>query len=203
MPFQYSPSSGRYFDTTTGRFVSNATVNAAVDQVISGAAERMVAMSQRLQEGAITLADWQTQMAAELKPLMVGASAIGRGGWAQMTQSDWGWTGQRMRVQYGYLRNFAHDIASGAQPMDGRLINRTAMYAEAARATQREMQRRTGQIYGRDQEKNVLGPAEHCPGCLDCTARGWVPIGTLPAVGARQCRSRCHCQIITRLSLAA
>jgi hypothetical protein len=142
-------------------------------------------------------------MAQEMKLLHVGAAGVGRGGWAQMSQSDWGWTGQRLRQQYGFLRNFAHDIATGKQPMDGRLLARAGMYAEAARATQREMQRRTGMLVGRSQERNVLGAAEHCGGCLDATARGWVPIGSLPPVGSRQCRSRCHCVIETRLPEAA
>lgn len=199
MAFVWSEGSQRYRDEATGRFVSTRAVNAAVDQVIQVGQDHMVALSQQLQAGAITLAQWQQGMANEMKLLHVGAAAVGRGGWDQMNPSDWGWTGQRLRTQYGYLRNFAHDIATGAQPMDGRLLNRAGMYAEAARSTQREMQRRTGSLIGRSQERNVLGAAEHCGGCLDATARGWVPIGSLPAIGARQCRSRCHCVIQTRV----
>ena len=158
----------------------------------------MVAMTAQLQAHTITLAEWQTQMATEIKLLHTGAAAVGRGGWAQMTPSDWGWTGQRIRAQYGWLRNFAHDVAVGHQPMDGRVLARAAMYAEAARSTQREMQRFNAQTIGRTQERNVLGAAEHCGGCLDATSRGWVPLGSLPAIGARTCRSRCRCSIVTR-----
>lgn len=204
MPFQYSPSTQRYIDTASGRFVKNQAINDAVDGVINSAAEHMTALTQQLQSGAITLAEWQTSMAAEMKPLLVGAAAIGRGGWAQMTQSDWGWTGQRLRAQYAYLRNFAHDIATGQQPMDGRLLNRVKMYPEAARAMQREMQRRTAMLYGRTEEKNQLGAADkHCGSCLACTAQGWVPINTLPAIGSRTCLSRCQCTIITRTQAEA
>ena len=142
-------------------------------------------------------------MADEMKMLHTGAAAVGRGGWTQMSQADWGWTGQRLRAQYGYLRNFANDIATGHQPMDGRLTARAQMYAEAARATQREMIRRTAISIGRQDERNHLGAADHCGGCVEATARGWVPIGTLPAVGSRTCRSRCHCWIETRVEAAA
>jgi hypothetical protein len=196
--FVWSAASQRYRDEATGRFVSQVAVNQAVDAVIKAGSQHMVTMTQALQTNQITLAEWQTQMATEIKMLHTGAAALGRGGWAQMTQSDWGWTGQRIRAQYGWLRNFAHDIAVGHQPMDGRLLARAAMYAEATRATQREMQRFNASVIGRTQERNVLGAAEHCGGCLSATARGWVPLGTLPAIGNRECRSRCRCSIVTR-----
>ncbi len=129
-----------------------------------------------MQEGTLTLAAWQEAMAGEMKPLHVGAAAMGRGGWQQMTYSDWGWTGHELRNQYGWLRNFAHDIATGKQPMDGRL-----------------------QQSGRTQELNQLGGSDrHCATCLGCTAQGWVPIGTLPRVGGRSCGTRCRCSILTR-----
>jgi len=194
----WSPASGRYHDQDTGRFVSNLAINQAVDSVIAQAATHLAGLTQQLQSGAITLADWQAGMAQEIKLLHTGAAALGRGGWQQMSASDWGWTGQRIKQQYQYLTNFAHDIATGKQAMDGRLIARAMMYADATRSTQKEMQRRTGMLRGNLEERNVLGAAEHCAGCLSASGMGWVPIGTLPPIGARQCRSRCRCSIITR-----
>lgn len=207
MPFVWSESASRYRDATTGRFVPTQQINNAVETVIRSAADRMVGFSQQLQEGTLSLSQWQAAMINELKPLHVGAAAIGRGGWAQMSQSDYGWTGQKLRAQYAFLNNFAHDIAVGTQPMDGRLLNRTAMYAAAARGTQREMARRTGQMIGRQEERNVLGASDrHCSQCVSCSSQGWVPIGTLPAIGSRICVSMCKCTIQTRMvpmSLAA
>ncbi|HYW90328.1 MAG TPA: hypothetical protein VFB50_21330, partial [Chloroflexota bacterium] len=121
MPFLWSEQAQRYRDQASGRFVSSGSVNGAVDQVVDAAGLRMRDLSAQLQVGDISLADWQSRMATEMKLLHTGAAAVGRGGWAQMTQADWGWTGQRLRVQYGFLRNFAHDVATGKQPMDGRL----------------------------------------------------------------------------------
>lgn len=199
MAYTYSESSQRFRDDVTGRFVPAREVNAAVDRVIAAASNNVRTITAQLQSGAITLPQWQTQMAAEIKPLHVGAAAMGRGGFPQMSQSDYGWTGQRLRTQYGYLREFANDIASGKQPVDGRLVNRAVMYAEAARSTQREMQRRLGIMMLRQEERNVLGASDrHCAACVGCTARGWVPIGSLPPVGSRTCLSRCKCTIQTR-----
>jgi hypothetical protein len=117
-----------------------------------------------------------------------------------MSQSDWGWTGQQLRQQYGFLRNFAQDIAAGKQPMDGRVVARAAMYAEAARGTMRGMQRRQAQLVGKQQERNILGVSDrHCGECVDCSGRGWVPIGTLPTPGSRTCLSNCHCRLDYRM----
>lgn len=50
------------------------------------------------------------------------------------------------------------------------------------------------------EERNILDPlAEHCKdgdytlGCVEVTASGWQPIGTLPEPGTRTCVSRCRC----------
>lgn len=196
--FRWSEGQQRWRDAATGRMVAQAAVNQAVDSVIVKVGERLASITEQLQSNEITLAEWQTQMAHELKMLHIGAAMVGRGGRAQMSQGDWGWTGQRLRTQYAFLRQFAQDIATGKQKMDGRLLARAQMYAQAARATQREMMRRTAGIIGRVQERNVLGSAEHCAGCVRATSMGWVPIGTLPAIGTRECRSNCRCTIQTR-----
>lgn len=198
MAYLWSEDAQRFRDEATGRFVSDQAINQAVDAVILAASLRMVGITTDLQNGAITLAEWQQRIIAEMKPLHLGAAALGRGGWAQMGFSDYGWTGMMLRRQYGYLRNFAQDIATGRQPMDGRVIARVRLYASAARVTLREMQRRSGQLAGRMLERNQLGVAEHCRGCKYATSLGWVPIGTLTPIGARQCRTNCKCRIETK-----
>lgn len=45
-----------------------------------------------------------------------------------------------------------------------------------------------------DQEHRVLGIAEHCEDCEAYSAMGWMPIGSLPAIGQQSaCRQACHC----------
>lgn len=198
MPYTWSSEQQRYL-YPSGNPVAWRQIDGALDRVIQQSAQNITVMTEKLQTGAITLANWQQQMAQEMKMMHVGAAAMGNGGWANMTQSDWGWVGSRLRSEYGYLRNFAHDIATGDQPLDGRLLNRATMYAAAARGTQREIQRRIAILNGALEERNLLGPAEHhCDQCPSLTSLGWVMIGTLPSVGARTCLSRCKCRIETR-----
>ena len=158
-------------------------------------------VTQKLQAGQINLAEWQLAMEREIKTIHVASSASARGGWAQMTQADWGWTGQRIREQYEYLRRFAGQIASGKQPLNGRALVRAEMYAQAGRSTFQEMRRRYTRIYKNGAtEQRVLEPnAEHCeetenrPGCVELAEMGRQPIGTLPPIGDATCLTFCRC----------
>jgi len=193
-----------WYRDSLGHFVGQQAINQAVDQVIASTADTLRSLTGELQAGKITLADWQVSMAAQLKLLHLGAAMIGAGGRDQMTQSDWGWTGSQLKQQYAYLRSFANEIATGATPMDGRLVTRAALYAEAARGTQREMMRRVAIDNGREEERNQMGGSEHhCSECPSLSAMGWVPIGTLPPIGSRQCMGRCKCSLQYRGGLAA
>lgn len=199
MPFRWTESASRYRDVQTGRFVPAAQVRSAVDAVIQASAARMQQITGGLQTGALTIEDWRGLMATEVKNLHLATASAAAGGWTQMSPASFGWTGQRIRTQYQFLDGFAQDIASGKQPLDGTLAVRASLYAEASRATNREMERRQARLRGEQQERNQLGAADHCPGCLDQTARGWQPIGTLTPVGSRTCMSRCHCVITFRM----
>ena len=200
MPFLWDDNLQRYRNER-GHWVSQREINAAVDQVISATADRMRFLTGQLQANEITLADWQAGMISQVKLLHLGAAMIGRGGRAQMSQSDWGWTGQKIRQQYTFLREFAHDIATGETPMDGRLQARAAMYAAAARGTQRQMTGRVAMMNGKEQERNQLGGSDrHCGTCVSCSAQGWVSIGTLTPIGSRSCMSNCKCSMQYRVA---
>lgn len=186
-----------------GQIVSMATVRDGLDQVIAGAGSRLRALSESLNAGSISLADWQTRMAQEIKLLHVASTSAARGGWAQMSQSDWGWVGQRIRTQYQFLNNFAAQIGDGTQQLDGRLLVRTDLYAQAARGSYEEFRRRhlanTREVVG---ERRVLGVADHCStaggleGCLELAAKGVQPPGTLPPIGQSPCRGNCKCTFV-------
>lgn len=193
--FGWNARARRYVELRSGQFVPQQAVADALDTVIQRASQNMRGLSVQLQGGQISLVEWQQGMAANVKLIHTASAATAAGGWAQMRPADWGWVGQRLRAQYSFLRNFALDVATGKQQLDGRFLRRAEMYAEAGRGTHRELDRRLAHEAGQDEERNILGAADHCNGCLDATRRGWVPIGTLPAVGARDCLTRCHCTL--------
>lgn len=185
----------RYFDLDTGKFVSNATVREALESLMDLSALNMNSLTQQLIDGSISLASWQTSMMSEIKISHVASAALSQGGWAQMTQSDWGATGQLIRAQYDYLRNFANDIASGKQPLDGRALVRSDMYADAGHNTFEQMHRRSAIGDGMDEEMRELeaNDGNNCDGCLEQASLGWQPIGTLEPIGSQECGTRCRC----------
>lgn len=199
--FGWNETAGRYVDLTTGRFVSFADVNAALEMQIGISEIHMSVATERLQAGSINLAEWQLAMEQEIKIMHTASAASARGGWAQMTQADWGWVGQRVRAQYEFLNKFARQIATGQQPLNGRALQRAQMYAQAGRSTFQEMRRRYVRIFkGAVTEQRLLTPnAEHCegdddrPGCVELADMGRVPVGTLPPIGDAQCLTFCQC----------
>lgn len=201
MAFSFDPTTGRY-RAANGRFVPDAVVREALDTVIQVQAGQMRTITQALIDGNLTLADWQRQSIQAIKLAHLEGLALARGGWQQLTQVDLGWVGQRLREQYGYLSAFAQQIADGTQTLGLGALARAEMYAEAARATHREAQRRLATDRGMAEERNHLGRADHCGSCLTETAQGWVPLGTLVPIGARECLSRCHCSLSFRRKAA-
>lgn len=193
--YRFNERAYRYIDDR-GRFVSGATVRAELDKTLAASQKSMRTMSGQLQTGKISLADWQTGMMREIKNTHLTSAALAKGGWAQMTPADYGRVGAEVGKQYAYLDNFAQQIASGDQRLDGVFMRRADMYFEAGRGTYHEVERSEQGLRGMTEERSILDPtARHCDGCLAEERRGWVPIGNLVRIGARDCLTRCRCRI--------
>jgi hypothetical protein len=201
--FTFDPRASRY-RAADGRFGRERTLRTWLDAAIDQSATRTVALTQQLQQGTVTLAEWQAEMMQTIKASHVAAASAAHGGRQMMAPADWGWTGAKVKEQYQFLRNWANEIASGVAPLDGRLVARARLYADAPVATYEGMKARDARTSGLSlEEKNVLSAADHCGECPGLTARGWVPLGTLPAIGTRECRVRDRCRIIRRTVEAA
>ena len=197
----YGWNGTRYYDLDTGKFVSNAAVREGLETVMDASALQMNTLTQQLIDGGISLADWQTGMMQQIKITHTTSAALSQGGWGAMTSSDWGATGQLIRAQYDYLRNFAAEIASGKQPLDGRALVRADMYADAANGTYEEMNRRSAITDGFDEERRILEDTINaCDGCIEQAGLDWQPIGTLDPIGAEECATRCRCEFTFRNS---
>lgn len=162
----------------------------------------MQSLTQQLIDGRLSLAQWQAAMMAQIKQVHLLGASVAMGGWHSLDQSDFGWIGQRVRSQYAYLRGFAADLAAGRQKLDGQALARTTLYAEAGRQTHRAAEQRAARQRGLLEEMNRLGAADHCPGCLSQSSRGWVAIGSLVPCGSRECLTRCHCSLQFRTRAA-
>ncbi len=105
---------------------------------------------------------------------------------------------RELLAQERLLDRFTRQVQSGQQGRHGGLLARVALYASALRVVALAVERTQQIRKGTREERRMLGKAEHCRGCLAAAAQGWVPIGTLPAIGDTECKVNCHCQFIYR-----
>lgn len=166
-----------------------------VDALIAYAAARMHKQSADYRNQAITAAAWIALMQGEIKAVHIAAALAAYGGRDQMDQRKWGVVGQIIRQQYQFQRAFVLAVLSGKQRQNGHMDARAMLYAQAARVTYLNIQRRVQADDGMRWERNELGAHESCRGCIGQAALGWVPIGTLIPIGSRQCGPNCRCAI--------
>lgn len=196
--YGWNVKSGRYVNLTTGRFISSGEVRRALDTALDRATVEAQRLSRDLMNKRVSLAEWQLGVARQLKNAHHASAALARGGWAQMTAQDQGRLGPRVKEQYHYLANFAAQIESGQQRLDGTFLRRVTLYTQAPRGTYHDYETRGKQEQGYTECRNELGAADHCEQCVGETARGWVPIGALVPIGQRLCLSNCRCSVIYR-----
>lgn len=196
--FVFSPSTGRYRDTDSGRLVSERAIRAQIDAIADTASDRLADLTAHLLRGAIPLAEWQREAMAVIKVSHVAAGVVAQGGKLQMTQAHYGFLGRAIRDQYAYLRDLANGIADGSVQLDGRLISRAGMYGQHARVMYEDVRRRDALSRGLDEERSVLHASESCASCRAQAAIGWVPTGTLVPIGSRTCLARCRCTVERR-----
>jgi hypothetical protein len=190
--YRYNETARRYIGSD-GRFVSAGAIRGALDTTLQTSRGNVDLICGQLQRGEISVAKWQAAMAQEIKVSHVASASAAKGGWAQMSQSDYGFTGAKIKEQYQYLQNFANEVASGKQPLNGAFLRRARMYNDAARGTYEDVKKREAKKAGAIEERRVRHAADSCIDCIEYEALGWQPIGTLPKIGASICRTNCRC----------
>jgi len=196
--FTYDAKSLRYRNASTGRFISAKEVRSAVDTIIDKEAVAFRGVAQQLIDGKINLAEFQLQMQANVKKLNVAMALTGNGGIASTDQSDLGYIGSLVKKQYQFLQGMAKQIKNGSQKLDGTLLARVELYAQAARGTFEDVRRRAAKGVAQ-LERRQLGVAEHCTTCLEQSKLGWQPLGSLRAIGDSPCLVNCHCAFIFKV----
>ena len=193
--FRFNPnlgSTGRYIGPG-GRIVSQAKIVNALEAVTDGVKAEMVSLSRQLQAGTINLAEWQLGMRDRTKLIHTARAAVAKGGWARMTPSDWGRVGAITKRQYAFLQNFAVEIESGKQKLNGNFLRRAGMYSDAARGTQADFERIEAGRRELTEERRIRFPGDSCPTCIEQAEQGWQPLGTLNRIGDSECRVNCRC----------
>ena len=190
--YRWNAAAGQYIGEN-GKFISRVRVRGALDTFISASTNSMEVISKSLVNGELSLAQWQSQMMVLSKDVNLAGAALERGGWYQMDPSAFGRAGSKIKGEYGFLNDFAEQIASGKQPLNGTLPRRARLYGEQGRVTYYDFSRVSAIEDGFTEERSVLTPGDTCEECAGEAAKDFVPIGTLQPIGKRECLSNCNC----------
>lgn len=193
--WSYDPKTNRYRDER-GKFLSQASVQKLVDGRIDKLEASLKRFTRMLANGAITLDQWQGSVREAIKAAHIQAAIIGHGGKNGMGSAEYGRVGQRLRLEYAFLQNFASDLLGGriSAPM---ALARIGLYAQSVRGSYWLGAEIRQQEQGYSLMKRVLDDqAKHCDDCLGYASRGIVPIGSVPLPGQRcECGARCRCSV--------
>lgn len=192
--YKWNGKAARYYDTKTGRFVSEARVYDELRRYTNDTLEtRLVNLTQKMIDGNLRLPDWQTQIAQSIKDGYVVNMIAARGGKKNVTPADWGRLGGRLRFEYSKLNAFAQEIKLGMLT-DRQILARIRLYARGARTAFFDGKTAAKIEAGYTMERRRTTPAEHCEDCIAYEAQGWQPIGSLPEPGVNsECLHNCKC----------
>lgn len=185
----YDKSTRRYRDYDSGRFISRNAIYKEVERIADHTSRKLVALSNQLRDGELTVSQWQSETRDALRPAHTLAAQIAGGGKAQMTPTDWLIVARDVKAQYRYLNNFAAEIAAGSPIHMGRV----RMYAQAVRHTFQRFELHRAKQAGIARAEWVVTVGENCAGCLQ--AQGVYLIENVPVIGSHQCLTNCRCFI--------
>ncbi len=153
--------------------------------------------AKRLVNREISLSQFQTIMTEELKRSHLRMGLLASGGKDGISKAGYGATGQRLKEEYSYLRNFVNAIARG-ELTEPRIIYRAGLYGLSSAAAFYKSEQISRIENGAVLAKRSLDPqAQHCPDCPALSTNGqWLPIEQVtPPTRNCVCRSRCRCII--------
>lgn len=178
--FAYDPRGrgAKYVDLQTGRYVSQTAIQDLLRGYTQSAEARMELLGLQYANGGLTGREFYEAMTREVKLVTNANTALARGGWAQVTPSDWGRNGYLLRTEYERLRQLVSDREAGLIT-NAQLTQRAGLYANTAYGRYWELETERQAAAGIAAEKLVtVGDDRVCPECQAAEARGWQPLGT-------------------------
>jgi len=90
-------------------------------------------LAEQLFTGDISIGQWEESMKQLIRGVHTSTAAIGKGGWDNMSWSDWGRLGTPLREQYRYLHGFAETISNKRDTISLQAIQaRARLYGNAS-----------------------------------------------------------------------
>lgn len=196
----WNAKAGRYYNTATGRFLTNAKALEYVQASADSAINASNLLAEYVSEAAISPSQWATMMRSEIKHEYIRQYELGIGGRGRMLAPDWGSVGGMVGEQYKYLDGFAADLANLSE---GQIRARSRMYINSGREAYERAHGKVAAELGFDEIAWVLGPVltDHCADCVAFANMGWQLVeadpymGAIPGSGATACLTNCNCNL--------
>lgn len=190
--FAYNNTAQRWFDTASGKFVSEIAVVDEMRLHQTATYNVLDNVTRQLYAGQLTLEQWQYAVAAELKDAHLAQAMFAVGGKRIMSQANYGRVGGTLADEYRYLNQFAIDIQNGYS--EKQALARIRQYGNATQQSywnEYELATPPGEvIYW------MRTPGESCSDCIELEAGSPYEPGTMrthPGAGATKCRGNCNC----------
>ena len=200
--YTYDPESGTYTNVATGRQVTDRQLRRAVFRVSNEASLRMKKTTQQLIAGVILLAAWYEAMRSLTAALYHTVFLLSIGGFLFEDDTARNVFYLLALPQFARLDNFARQLETGAQKLDGRAMSRAGLYGSYGNALWQNIGLDQAKKKELTEARRILGPTEdHChdesdrPGCWELWKAGWVPIADMVPIGDAACYSHCQCHI--------
>lgn len=192
--YLYDEAKHQWIDAQTGVPLSALSVIAEMNVQQESAREILLALTQRLYAGQITIEQWQLAVASVLKDMHIAQAAFGAGGKQFLDPDALSKVSDTLKQQYGFLQDFALAILGGLGLAAA--LNRVLMYTGATQ--QSFWQTFSG---NRGKEKQIWWERtanESCPDCIALEAGSPYTADTLPTypgAGQTVCRTNCKCHL--------
>lgn len=204
MPHDYDLSK-RAFRSPSGKYVSRRETRVLIDKLSDFVRKQSGLIAKRFDNGEINASQFNVEMRELLKAGHIVASTVGRGGRSQMTVSDWGRVGRKIRWQYQYLDKFTRKLENGKLKIANtgyrakQYVNAIYIsYANSYSVAQQDFIDRGGD--NNPQVEMLCRLVQNSQeGCVECSADaedGWMPVSEMGEIGSRICQDFCLCEII-------
>lgn len=203
--YTFDPTA-KAFRASNGRFVSEVTLRAALDDIERAARDQLATLTAEMQRGELTVNAWYEAMREAIESANLTAGALAAGGFDSVDDAISQTIRDYINSQLSYLKVFRDTLVSqtAEELQSPRNLARAMMYSGNTRTVYHDI-RRAGLIeQNYDECRNILGhvATDHCIECPDLTDEGYVPIDEMPLPGERTCMTNCACHLEYRRSPA-
>jgi hypothetical protein len=193
LEFEFDRTTQRYRYKDSGKFLSKTAMESLTKKAVAQGETDLDIINQLLIDRKIGLGAWEEQTRNGLRKLHTYQYFLGIGGEGNFIPSDRGVLNNKLKQEWGYLRNFAEQLNNG-ELSESQFLYRANLYVNSTDNTYKLAAYKSHSRAGYRWERRIRTKTESCTECLYYELLGWRTIGNLPQPGQDcSCRANCGC----------